>query len=177
MLAPLCFVENIVVVSTLLGGQLLQVNQDREVIARLDRRNVIAVFPLKDLLRAILDQILKAPYLNREQDLGLAFRSRDVKGDTVEVGDGLVNGRGRGTSSWLAGAVAAPESLDLPREPLGQNRLDQDVLVVEEKHCCGGLRLRRVAASPRLELVDDDGGAGEVRYRRDVRRADDGHVT
>ena len=26
----------------------------------------------------------------------------------------------------------------LPGEPLGENRLDQNVLVVEEKHRCGG---------------------------------------
>ena len=50
----------------------------------------------------MLYKILEAPYLNREKNLGLGFGSRDMKGDAVEVGDGLVDRRWRGAGQPLA---------------------------------------------------------------------------
>lgn len=93
--------------STLLSRQLLQVDQDGKVIARLDRRHIAAVLSLQHLLSAILNQVLETPYLNREQNPCLAFRGRDMEGDAVKVGDGLVDGRGRGTGppSVMPGAA------------------------------------------------------------------------
>jgi hypothetical protein len=50
----------------------------------------------------MLHKILEASYLNRKKDLGFGFGSRNVEGNTVEVGDSLVDRRWRGAGQQLA---------------------------------------------------------------------------
>lgn len=52
------------------------------------------------------------------------------------------------------------QSIDLPGEPLSQYRLDENVLVVQQKHLGGdGLLLAVLCVCRSLgELVTDDGG-------------------
>ncbi len=82
---------------TLARRQILQVNQDREVEARLDSAHVVTILALEDLLSAISYEILEASYLDRKQNLGLGFGVRNVKGDAIKVRHGLVDGGWRGS--------------------------------------------------------------------------------
>lgn len=65
--------------------------------------------------------------------------------DAVEIGDGLVDVRRRGTAlevSKLAN-MGYHSPINVPRESLGENRLNQDILIVEEKHLvCDQLSVR-----------------------------------
>ena len=54
----------------------------------------MTIFALEDLLSAILDKLLEASDLDGHQDLGFRLWSGDMEGDTVKVGNGLVNGGG-----------------------------------------------------------------------------------
>ena len=88
---------------TFLGWQIFQVNHDGEVVAWFRGRYVVAIFALKDLLGAVLNQVGKASYLDGQLDLGLGFRRRDVECYAVKVGDGLVN---RGWRSTISKSVS-----------------------------------------------------------------------
>lgn len=101
-----------VVALLLLGGEILQVDDNGEVIAVLGSHDIGAVLALQDLLGAILNELLEAADLNRDEDLGLGFGGRNVEGDAIKVGDGLVNGCRRcsvrvGCQSGLPLGVAA----------------------------------------------------------------------
>lgn len=76
---------------------MLKVDHDREVVAGLHLRHVVAVLAPQYLFCAMLHKIPEALYLQRQEDLGLGFRSGDVERDAIKVGDGLVDGCGRGT--------------------------------------------------------------------------------
>lgn len=66
-----------------------------------------------------------------------------MEGYAIEVGDGLVDGGRRGSVTLSAiWRWAVRARLDEPREPFGKNRLDQYVLVVEEKHRCDVFAVR-----------------------------------
>jgi len=75
--------------------QALQVNLHGEVISILRRDNVRAIFSFKDLLGTILQELIKALYLDRYENLSLGFGSRDMEGDAIKVGNCLVNINGR----------------------------------------------------------------------------------
>lgn len=131
-----------------LGGEVLQVNHDGEVEARLGCNDVVPVLPLQHLLGAVLDQVLPASYVDREHDLALRLGCRYVEEHAVEVRDRLVDRRGRCAAAVVA-ALASRASLLVrgefgarlgwsePGEPLGEDILDEDVLVVEEQHLVG----------------------------------------
>ncbi len=80
---------------TLIGGEVLQVDQHGEVIARLGRDDVRPIFPVEHLLGTIAHEILVTPDLNGYLDLGFDFGGRDVEDDAVKVGHGLINRHGR----------------------------------------------------------------------------------
>jgi hypothetical protein len=125
---------------TLALGKLLQVDHDGEVVAGLGGDHVVAVLPLEDFLSAILNQILVASYLERQDDLRLGFGGRDVEGNAVKVRDCLVDvcGGGAIVKSASIASQASKHSMHkmecIPGEALRQNRLDKHVLVVEKKH-------------------------------------------
>ena len=58
---------------TFFGWQIVQVDQDGEVIARLRGHHVRPVFPVEDLLGTISHQVAIAPNLDRYHDLGLGL--------------------------------------------------------------------------------------------------------
>ena len=135
----------------LFGGEVLKIDQNREVITSLGSDNEIAIFAVEDLLSAVANEILKASDLEGDEDLGLGFGSGDVEDDAVKVGDGLVDidGRSSGMRGDGGGSVSASSGAadrrtarsdwklgkHIPRsETLGEHRLDQDVLVVEQQH-------------------------------------------
>lgn len=62
-----------------------------EVVALLRLYNVWAIFALQDSFGAVLDEFRVALYSDRDEDLRLRVRSRDVEGDIVEVGDYLID--------------------------------------------------------------------------------------
>jgi hypothetical protein len=76
---------------TFILREAIEVDLDREVVPVLGRDNVGAVFTLKDLLGAILQKLIKALDLDGHKYFSLSFRSRDVKGNAVKVGHGLVD--------------------------------------------------------------------------------------
>jgi hypothetical protein len=79
--------------------QVLQINQHGEVVPLFWFYDVGAILALEYCLRAILDELLEALDLQRDEDLGLALRGRDVEGDAVEIGYDLVNVGGRSSVS------------------------------------------------------------------------------
>lgn len=95
----------------LVGREVLQVNHDGEVEARLGRNDVVAVLPLQHLLGAVLHQVLEASYLDREHDLALGFGGRDMEQHAVEVRDRLINRYRRGTKRPVIVALASPPLL------------------------------------------------------------------
>jgi hypothetical protein len=135
------------IVLLLLGfRQVLEVYLHTEVVALLRGDDVGAVLALQDLVGAVLDQLFVAFYAGGDEDAGLGFGGADVEGDVVEVGDDLVDG------GWGGAVERRSVSVDMHRETvccmvLGrgilrreavlEDRLDEDVLVVEEQHVGG----------------------------------------
>lgn len=89
---------------TLIFGEILQVYEHREVVARLRCHNIRAILALEDSLGAVLDKLREALDLEGNEDLGLAFGSRDMEGYAIEVGDDLVD---VGGSSSVCGVSLA----------------------------------------------------------------------
>lgn len=151
---------------TLVFGQILQVDQNGEVVARLGLYNIGTVFALEYCLCAVLDQFLEALDVQRDDNLGLALRGRDVEGDAIEVGHNLVNVGGSSSAALLAtwqrrggqrGRACAPG------EAVLEDGLNEDILVVEEKHRGGAAPERGVmgvcaAASCQRAVVAAAGG-------------------
>jgi hypothetical protein len=135
------------IILLLLGfGQVLEVYLHAEVVALLRGDDVGAVLALQDLVGAVLDQLFVAFYAGGDEDAGLGFGGADVEGDVVEVGDDLVDG------GWGGAVERRSVSVDvhwetvccmllrhgiLRREAVLEDRLDEDVLVVEEQHVGG----------------------------------------
>jgi hypothetical protein len=134
------------IVLLLLGfGQVLEVYLHAEVVALLRGDDVGAVLALQDLVGAVLDQLFVAFYAGGDEDAGLSFGGADVEGDVVEVGDDLVDGGwgGAGEGDWSVDmhcccCMVLGRGI-LRREAVLEDRLDEDVLVVEEQHV-GGMR-------------------------------------
>lgn len=86
-----------------------------------------------------------------------------MKRDAIKVGDCLVNGGRRGTVMVLGSVGTRIARCALPRESLGEHRLNQHVLVIEEKHRDGLLSdaWKLMARGAGWELVDVSGGAEE----------------
>jgi hypothetical protein len=55
----------------LVGGEVLEVNLDGEVVARLGLDNIALVFAFEDLLSAILNELLVALDVDGDEDLCL----------------------------------------------------------------------------------------------------------
>ena len=70
---------------TLVGRQIVQIDQHGKVIARFRSYGICAVFSLEDLLGAIPQELFVALDCNGDEDFGFSFRGGDVKGDIVKV--------------------------------------------------------------------------------------------
>ena len=76
---------------TSLLGEILQVNQHREIVSALWRNDVGPIFPFQHLLCAVLQKLLEAPNIDGDEDLRFGFGRGDVESNTVEIRDSLVN--------------------------------------------------------------------------------------
>lgn len=105
------------------NGAVCEVEQQRNIVARLGLSQVRAVLSLQNLLGAALDQILKTLDVHGHHDDGLVLGVRvgDVEGDIVKVGHHLVDAQWRGFGV----------------QTLAEHRLQQQVLVLEHKHFGG----------------------------------------
>lgn len=95
----------------------LEVDLEGEVVLGLHFYNVAAVYLLQVLCRPILAELGVAPYRDRYENERPLLRVGDVQRDAIKVRDRLVDG---------ARVVAL--------EPLCEDALDEDVVVVELEH-------------------------------------------
>jgi hypothetical protein len=109
----------------------VQVHLHREIVAIFRGNDIWAVFSFQYLLRTIFHQLIEAFDLDRNEDLGFGFWSRDMEGYPIEIRHSLVDIDGRGTGrGTVRGVRCGNKSGGSPRKSLSQNRLNQDILVV-----------------------------------------------